>query len=142
VFSGFTREITLKDVLKYRLPFADGYEGFWLDKVDTQHPLANVEIVAWDSSITLFISKDDELVSNFRCSFPLSEDLSVRNTKENFEIANIEKLLKLELTKRNIEINEKTLHQKYLIWNKLYSDSKVDVKDKDILKYINRMLMC
>ena len=50
VFSGFSKGVLLEDILKYELPFADGYKGFWIDNVGIQHPLAEVEIVAWDSS--------------------------------------------------------------------------------------------
>ena len=83
VFSGFSPEVTLEDVLKYDLPFADGYEGFWGDNVGIQQPLAQVEIVSWDSSLTLLISKDDSLIQKFRSNFPLSEDLSELNTRNN-----------------------------------------------------------
>lgn len=140
VFSGFSKDITLKETLKHDLPFVDGYEGFWLDTVNIQHPLANIEIVAWDSSLTLFISKEDNLVNKFIESFSLSEDLSAKNTIENSEVAHIEELLIMELINRNIEINEKILHKKYSIWNKLYSGKRVVVKDKDILNYINKVL--
>lgn len=83
VFSGFSPEVTPEDVLKYDLPFADGYEGFWIDNVGIQHPLAQVEIVAWDSSLTLLISKDDILIQKFRNNFSLSEDLSELNARNN-----------------------------------------------------------
>lgn len=140
VFSGFPKNIVLDEILKDELPFADGYKGFWIDNVSIQHPLADIEIVAWDSSLTLFISKVDGLIDKFRSSFPLSEDLSVQNTRNNSEIAHIEELLIKELVKRNIEINEITLHKKYSIWNKLYSNKNVLVKDEDIFLCINRML--
>jgi hypothetical protein len=83
VFSGFSKDITLEEVLKYDLPFADGYEGFWVANVGIQHPLAEVEIVAWDSSLTLLISKNDNLVEKFSNNLPMSEDLSALNTKNN-----------------------------------------------------------
>lgn len=83
VFSGFSPKVTLEDILRYDLPFADGYKGFWVNNVGIQHPLAEVEIVAWDSSLTLLISKDDKLVQKFRSNFPLSEDLSALNTRNN-----------------------------------------------------------
>jgi hypothetical protein len=83
VFSGFPSEVTLEEVLKFDLPFADGYKGFWVDEVGIQHPLAQIEIVAWDSSLTLLISRDDSLVQKFRNNLPLSEDLSALNTENN-----------------------------------------------------------
>ncbi|MVX67087.1 hypothetical protein GKZ28_25890 [Clostridium chromiireducens] len=86
VFSGFSPEIILEEVLRYDLPFADGYKGFWVNNVGIQHPLAEVEIVAWDSSLTLLISKDDNLVRKFRSNFPLSEDLSELNIRNNKKV--------------------------------------------------------
>lgn len=82
VFSGFSPEATLAEVLEYELPFADGYKGFWVEKIGIQHPLAEVEIVAWDSSLTLLISKDDNLVQKFRSNLPMSEDLEVLNSRK------------------------------------------------------------
>ncbi len=64
---------------KYDLPYADGYGGFWSENVSIQHPLATVEMVAWDSGCALFISKDDLLVNKFRSAFPLSVDLEMHN---------------------------------------------------------------
>jgi len=83
VFSGFSLEVTLEEVLKYDLPFADGYKGFWANDVGIQHPLAEVEIVAWDSSLTLLIGRDYNLVQKFRRNLPLSEDLSALNKQNN-----------------------------------------------------------
>jgi len=139
-FSGFPEGISLEEVLKYDLPFADGYEGYWINDVGIQHPLADIEIVAWDSSLTMFISKDEDLVQKFRHTFPLSEDLSVQNTRHNSEIAHIEKLLIRELDKRNLSASEEMLNKKYLIWNRLYSKRKRVITDKDILKYIGKVL--
>ena len=51
-------------------------------KISIQHPLATVELVAWDSSLTLFISKEDTLVEKFRSEFPLSVDLEAYNKRE------------------------------------------------------------
>lgn len=140
VFSGFLKEINIEEVLKYELPFADGYGGFWVDNVGIQHPLASVEIVAWDGDLTLLISKDDTLIDKFRASFPLSEDLLAKNTREHSEIAHIEELLIRELTKGNIDINEKILHQKSYIWRELYGGRKILVKDEDILECITKRL--
>lgn len=79
VLSGFEKHITLEEVKKYDLPYADGYRGFWDENISIQHPLATVELVAWDSGCTLFISKADELVDKFRREFPLSVDLEMYN---------------------------------------------------------------
>ena len=75
VFSGFNPDIKLDDILKYDLPYADGYEGFWINNVDIQHPLAEVEMVAWDSSFTMMISRDNQIVEDFLSYFSLAEEL-------------------------------------------------------------------
>lgn len=81
VLSGFEKTIPLEKVLEYELPYAVEYDGFWNNPVSLQHPLASVEIVPWDSSLTLLISKDDKMVADFMNAFPLSEDLSIYNAK-------------------------------------------------------------
>ena len=136
VFSGFTKEFTLEDVLKYDFPFADGYEGFWTDNVGIQHPLADIEIVAWDSSLTLFISKNEYLVQKFMEFFPFAKDLSVQNIRHNSQISHIQELLTTELIKRNMVVSEKTLHIKYTVWRNLYANDILFVSDGDISKCI------
>ena len=80
VFSGFEKMYSKDDVIEYKLPFADGYDGFWHDNFSIQHPLASVELVAWDSSCTLLISRNESIVNDFKKAFPLSEDLREYNT--------------------------------------------------------------
>ena len=79
VLSGFEKDIPLEKVLDYPLPYADGYEGFFKNPLSIQHPLASVEIVALDSSLTLIYSRRKEIISKFRNYFPLSEDLTSCN---------------------------------------------------------------
>lgn len=81
VLSGFRKDIALAEILKYPLPYADGYKGFWKNPITMQHPLAIIEIVPWDSSLTLLYSKNKELVMDFMEFFPLSEELSAYNAK-------------------------------------------------------------
>ncbi|MBQ9746809.1 MAG: hypothetical protein IJW21_08315 [Clostridia bacterium] len=81
VLSGFRKYIPLEEVLKYPLPYADGYRGFWENPISLQHPLAEVEIVPWDSTITLLISKNIEIVDSFKRNFPLSENLAEYNLR-------------------------------------------------------------
>ena len=47
-----------------------------------QHPLAQIEIVAFDSSLTLFLSKENTSVDQFRQAFPQSEDLREYNERD------------------------------------------------------------
>ena len=79
VLSGFDPSIPLEEILRYPLPEADGYKGFWQNQPSLQHPLASIEIVPWDSSLVLFLSKSKELVDRFRTAFPGCEDLSEHN---------------------------------------------------------------
>ena len=81
VLSGFEKDIPLEKVLEYPYPEADGYPGFWHNPISMQHPLATIEIVPWDSGLTLFFSKEKELVDKFRAGYPQSEDLSVYNER-------------------------------------------------------------
>lgn len=75
VLSGFDKNIELAEVLKYDLPYADEYTGFWKKPLTLQHPLSKVEIVPFDSSFTLILSEDKELVNSFRSYFSYSENL-------------------------------------------------------------------
>lgn len=79
VISGFDKKIMLDEVLKEKLPYADGYANFWDNPITIQHTLAEVEIVAWDSTCMLFISKNDEIIENISELYPLGEDLAKYN---------------------------------------------------------------
>lgn len=93
VLSGFDKCYRKEEVLKYELPAADGYGGFWKKEISIQHPLASVEIVAWDACLTLIISKKEEIVQEFRKAFPLSKDLSEYNSGALDESVEYEKWL-------------------------------------------------
>lgn len=80
VVSGFEKDVALDQILSYPLPYADGYKGFWENPLTMQHPLAEVEIVPWDSTLVLVLSKNKEIVDQFRAAFPNSEDLADYNT--------------------------------------------------------------
>ena len=79
VLSGFDRSIPREEILKYPLPAANGYTGFWKNPPSIQHPLASVEIVPWDSACVLLFSRSREIVDSFRKAFPECEDLRVFN---------------------------------------------------------------
>lgn len=79
VLSAFPKDVSVDEVLKYQLPKADGYDGFWKNPISIQHPLAEIEIVAWDSSLMLLISKNDTIVEEFKRNERLSQDLEVYN---------------------------------------------------------------
>lgn len=79
VLSGFDKSISLEQILKFPLPKSEEYEGFWKNPPSIQHPLASVEIVPWDSSLVLVLSKNKEIVESFKAAFPKSQDLSDYN---------------------------------------------------------------
>lgn len=81
VLSAFPPNISLEEVLKYQLPEADGYSGFWKNPISIQHPLAEIELVAWDGSLTILISKKDTIIEEFQRNSPLSEDLEKYNKR-------------------------------------------------------------
>jgi hypothetical protein len=63
------------------IPYADGNPGFWVDNTQIQHPKALIEIVCFDSSLTLLLSKDENLTRQFRMYFPEALDLNEYNSK-------------------------------------------------------------
>lgn len=79
IFSGFRKENTLEEVLKYELPYADGNEGIWKEKITIQHKLAEIEFVAWDSSCTLYISKNKNILKRIKGIYPKAKDLTAYN---------------------------------------------------------------
>lgn len=81
VLSGFKKDIPLSEVLKYPLPYADGYKGFWENPISIQNPLASIEIVAFDSSLTLIFSDKKNIVDKFIKGYPSSEDLVIYNNR-------------------------------------------------------------
>lgn len=81
VLSGFDKGIALPEILRYPKPYADGYTGFWKNPPSIQHPLAAIEMVPWDSSLTLLFSKQKHIVDDFLAFFPLSENLLEYNAK-------------------------------------------------------------
>ncbi len=79
VLSGFDKSIPLEEILKYPLPRSDGYEGFWKTPLSMQHPLAEIEIVPFDSSMTLIFSTQKDIVDRFLDAIPGSRDLARYN---------------------------------------------------------------
>jgi len=75
VLSGFEKEVIV-DINNLEIePFADGNKNFWIEKPQIQHPLAKVEMVCWDSSLFLLLSKDDIISERFKRSFSTADNL-------------------------------------------------------------------
>lgn len=84
VFSGFSPDIPLARILEQKdLPVWES-PSFWYEPLNLQHPLANVELVPWDSTDLLFLSHDKSLVDQFQADFPKSIDLvdKIRSCEE------------------------------------------------------------
>ncbi|EOH99491.1 hypothetical protein UAW_00643 [Enterococcus haemoperoxidus ATCC BAA-382] len=75
VFSGFPKNISKKKILENNLPYANGYIGFWSHETNIQHPLAEVELVSWDSSLFLAISKNKKIITDIQQKFLHTESL-------------------------------------------------------------------
>jgi hypothetical protein len=79
VLSGFRPGTEVDVVIRESCPYADGNAGLWTPNVSIQHPLAEVEIVCWDGSATLLLSRDHDLTERFRRFFPEAVDLNQHN---------------------------------------------------------------
>lgn len=67
VFSAIPKKYIKEEVLNYELPFADGnYDIYKEDIFVIQHPLADIEIVAFDSSCVQIVAKDEEMANKFK----------------------------------------------------------------------------
>ncbi|MCM1501033.1 MAG: hypothetical protein NC124_21455 [Clostridium sp.] len=81
VISGFKPNISLERILEYDFPIADGNSKFWENPVFIQYPLADIEIVAWDGKLTLFLCKENRHAESIYNSFSYAEDLERYNSK-------------------------------------------------------------
>ncbi|MGD9679441.1 MAG: hypothetical protein AB7V16_13960 [Vulcanibacillus sp.] len=83
ILSGFDKSVTIDINNLIEHPFADGNPNFWIPGgVATQHSKAELEIVCWDSSLTLLISNDQEIVKKFSRVFIDARDLDEYNSEE------------------------------------------------------------
>lgn len=81
VFSAFNKNERINlDLLKEE-PYADGNPNFRVEVPTIQHSKAIVELVFWDSSLTLLLSKNDELSKSFRNNFKDWKDLNEYNIR-------------------------------------------------------------
>ena len=79
VLSGFPPKVSLDLDRLEVVPYADGNGEFWVDEPRIQHPLADIEIVCWDSSSTLLLCRDRSVGGSFRRYFPEAVDLAEHN---------------------------------------------------------------
>jgi len=79
VLSGFPLSVPLDLDRLAVVPYADGNAGFWVDEPSIQHPLAEIEIVCWDSTSTLLLCRDRPIGESSRGYFPEAVDLAAYN---------------------------------------------------------------
>lgn len=75
VLSAFDKKVDLNDVLKYPLPYADENETIWTDVLKAQHPMACIEIIAFDAAYMKILSKDKKIIDDFLNGLPSAEQL-------------------------------------------------------------------
>ena len=76
----FNRKNVSKDeIVTAGLPRAEGNSKIWSNPVTIQHPMADIEIIAWDSNATVIIAKDDSLVEDLKNKLGPAKDLEKYN---------------------------------------------------------------
>ncbi|MEC2499519.1 hypothetical protein P9W89_11910 [Bacillus cereus] len=69
VLSAFDKSINIDIHNLLVEPYANGNEELWVPSPNIQHPQATLEIVCWDSYVTLFLSKDEDIDDKFQDYF-------------------------------------------------------------------------
>ena len=75
VFSAFPKEIKLEEILTHELPFADGNKELWSVPLKMQNPLAEIEIIPWDSCLLVLKSNSTTLIDRFKKKYLRAMDL-------------------------------------------------------------------
>lgn len=70
-FSAIPDNIDDGEILKYELPYVDGNDDIYIDNAPIiQHPLADIEIVAEDSTSVFIVAKENSVAEKFHDLFP------------------------------------------------------------------------
>lgn len=75
ILSAFPKSVSEKQILQYALPEAEGNSGIWCRPTTLQHPLTKLELIAWDSTETVLISKDDTIAERLIQQYDFVEDM-------------------------------------------------------------------
>lgn len=81
VLTGFDRATPVDLNRLDIVPSANGNSGFWKGAPRIQYPEAKVELVCFDSSLTMLITADADLTARFRAGFPEAVDLESFNRR-------------------------------------------------------------
>jgi len=79
VFSAFSKDVSLDEILSNGIPFADGYTGFWKSTVSLQNSLAITELVLWDGMLAMIISCEEDVINKFLAFYSSGKDLEEYN---------------------------------------------------------------
>lgn len=79
VFSAIRKNVSKDEIVTAGLPRAEGNSKIWSNPVTIQHPMADIEIIAWDSNATVIIAKDDSLVEDLKNKLGPAKDLEKYN---------------------------------------------------------------
>ena len=74
VFSAIPENYLLEEVLRFDLPFADGNGDIYNNIPIIQHPLAEIEIDAYDSTAVAIVSKDVKVANLFKEIYPNAKE--------------------------------------------------------------------
>ena len=74
-FSGFAPGIEKETVLQYDIPCVLDNYSLWENQPMIRHPLADIEILAFDSSYVTIVCKNDAIISDYLASHPFAIDL-------------------------------------------------------------------
>ena len=80
VFSGF--RLPSSEIDTSIVPVAED-SALWEPSYQIQHPQAECEVVAWDSSATFFRSKNGKAMWKFSRAFPSAKNLADFNTDKS-----------------------------------------------------------
>lgn len=76
VFSLIPKKYSKEEILKFEMPFAENNNDIYEDDPIIQHPLAEIEIDAVDSTFVQIISNDNRIMELFKKVYP--------NARENY----------------------------------------------------------
>lgn len=79
VCSAFDQNLTIDLDEITEEPYANGNPDFWDENPKIQHPQAVVELIFWDSSFILLLSRDSAVSESFRNTFEGWKDLNCYN---------------------------------------------------------------
>lgn len=73
VFSAIPKKCSKEEVLKHNFPFAFENKDLW-KKAIIQHPLADIEIISYDSSFFTIVSKNDKYIDMLKKTYSLTKE--------------------------------------------------------------------